>query len=519
VKPAFLLIALAVAARMEAAPPQTSPGPAPRATLDKYCVTCHNQRLKTAGLLLDTADVSNAAAHTDVWEKVIRKLRAGAMPPAGAARPDAATYKTLIASLETQLDTAAAAHPYAGRPVLHRLNRAEYGNAIRDLLDLEIDAAALLPPDDSAYGFDNISDALGLSPSLQERYLAAALKIGALAVGDPNVSPGSETYRIPQDRSQNLHVEGMPLGTIGGTSVRHNFPLDGDYEFQARLYRTNLNIVRGLEFPHQVEFTVDGQRIHAATIGGPADLASLFEKPTDTGDAVEARLRVRVHIKAGPHTVTAAFVQEPEVVEPLRLQPFLRSSVDNFDWSGWPHLQTLAITGPFHATGPGDTPSRRRIFPCHAETEVCAKQIVSTLARRAYRQPVSTADLQVLMKFYESGGGFEPGIETALQRILASPKFVFRVERDPENLPAGAVHRVSGVELASRLSFFLWSSIPDEELLKLATEDRLKDPAVLTREVRRMLSDPRSQALVSNFAGQRCFSKASCARIAPRWIC
>ncbi len=507
-KPDFLLIGFAVAACLAAAPlPQTSPTPAPRATLDKYCVTCHNQRLKTAGLMLDTADVSNAAAHTDIWEKVIRKLRAGAMPPAGAARPDQATYNALISSLAAQIDTAAAAHPYAGRPVLHRLNRAEYGNAIRDLLDLEIDAASLLPPDDSAYGFDNISDALGLSPSLQERYLAAALKIGALAVGDPNVSPGSETYRVPQDRSQNLHIEGMPLGTIGGTEVRHNFPLDGEYEFQAKLYRTNLNIVRGLEFPHQVEFTVDGQRIHAATIGGPADLASLFEKPTDTGDAVEARLRVRVPIKAGPHTVTAAFVQEPEVVEPLRLQPFLRSSVDNFDWSGWPHLQTLAITGPFHATGPGDTPSRRRIFFCHADTEVCAKQIVSTLARRAYRQPVSAADLQVLMKFYESGGGFEGGIETALQRILASPKFVFRVERDPENLPAGAVHRVTGVELASRLSFFLWSSIPDEELLKLAAEDRsgnakLKDPAVLTREVRRMLADPKSQALVSNFAGQ-----------------
>ncbi len=320
------------------------------------------------------------------------------------------------------------------------------------------------------------------------------------------MSPGSETYRVRQDLSQNQHVEGMPLGTIGGTMVRHIFPLDGEYDFQVKLYRTNLNIVRGLELAHQVEFAIDGQRIHVAQIGGPADLAALFEKPTDTGDAVEARLRVRVPVKAGTHIVTAAFVQESEVVAPLRLQPFLRSSVDNFDWSGWPHIQTLAITGPFQATGPGDTPSRRRIFTCHpanaAAEESCAKQIVLTLARRAYRQPVNAADLDRIMTFYAAGrreGDFESGIETALQRILASPKFVFRIERDPESVPPGATHRISGLELASRLSFFLWSSIPDDELLKVA--DKLQDPAVLTSQVRRMLNDPRSQALVDNFAG------------------
>ncbi len=500
----FLLIAASWCLAQAAPPPNPA---APREVLDKYCVTCHNQRLKTAGLTLDTADVSNVAGNAEVWEKVIRKLRAGAMPPPGAARPDQATYSSLISYLEKQIDTTDAAHPYAGRPVLHRMNRAEYGNAIRDLLALEIDAGSLLPPDDSAYGFDNISDALGLSPSLQEHYLSAALKIGALAVGDPNVSPGSETYRVRQDLSQNQHVEGMPLGTIGGTMVRHIFPLDGEYDFQVKLYRTNLNIVRGLELAHQVEFTIDGQRIHVAQIGGPADLAALFEKPTDTGDAVDARLRVRVPVKAGPHMVTAAFVQEPEVVAPLRLQPFLRSSVDNFDWSGWPHIQTLAITGPFQATGPGDTPSRRRILTCHpanaAAEESCAKQIVSTLARRAYRQPVSAADLDRIMTFYADGrreGNFESGIETALQRILASPKFVFRIERDPENAPSGTTHRISGVELASRLSFFLWSSIPDDELLKVA--DKLQDPAVLASQVRRMLNDSRSQALVDNFAGQ-----------------
>jgi hypothetical protein len=482
-------------------------GATPREVLDKYCVACHNQRLKTADLILDSADVSNVPSNAEVWEKVIRKLRAGAMPPPSAARPDQPTSTSLISYLEQQLDVADAAHPYAGRQVLHRLNRAEYGNAIRDLLALEIDAKALLPPDDSAFGFDNISDVLGLSPALQERYLSAALKIGALAVGDPNVSPGSETYRIKQDLSQNQHVEGMPLGTIGGTRVLHNFPLDGEYVFQAKLYRTNLNIVRGLELPRQVEFTVDGQRIHVAQFGGPADLASLFEKPTDTGDEVEARMRVRVPIKAGPHIVTATFVQESEVVAPLRLQPFLRSSVDNFDWSGSPHLQTLAITGPFNATGTGDTPSRRKIFTCRpanaATEESCAKQIIGTLARLAYRQPVSPADLQRLMSFYADGrkeGNFESGIETALQRILASPKFVFRIERDSDSVLPGATHRITGVELASRLSFFLWSSIPDDQLLKVA--DKLQDQAVLLREVRRMLADPRSQALVDNFAGQ-----------------
>ena len=500
------LLFVAVSLWLPAAAPPASPY---REVVDKYCATCHNQRLKTAGLMLDRMDLAKVPSDADVWEKVVRKLRAGAMPPPGAQRPDQATYHSLISWLETELDRAAEAKPNPGRPVLHRLNRTEYANAIRDLLALDVDAASLLPPDDSAYGFDNISDVLGVSPSLEEHYLSAAVKIGALAVGDPNVSPGSDTYRIRQDLSQNQHIEGLPLGTIGGTLVHQNFPLDGEYVFQARLYRTNLNIMRGLELPHEVEFTVDGQRIHLATFGGQADLAAMFEKPTDSGDAVEARLRVRVPVKAGPRVVTVAFVQDPQTAEPFRLQPYLRSSIDNFDWSGSPHLQTLSITGPFNATSPGDTPSRRRIFTCHPSSRAaempCARQIVSGLARRAYRQPVAEADVQRIMNFYETGrreGGFESGIELALERILASPKFVFRVERDPANLQPGTVYRVSDVELASRLSFFLWSSIPDDELLKLASQGRLKNPAVLEREVRRMLADPRSEALVSNFAGQ-----------------
>jgi len=473
-----------------------------------YCIGCHSQRLKTGGLVLEGLDPANAPASPETWEKVIRKLRASTMPPIGMPQPDPASRQHFIASLEDQLDHAAHAHPNPGRPILHRLNRAEYANSIRDILDLTIDAASLLPPDDSAYGFDNISDALGLSPSLQEHYLSAALKIGALAVGDPHVAPGSDTWRIKQDLSQNQHIEGMPIGTIGGTHVRYNFPLDAEYVFQARLYRTNLNIVRGLASEHQVEFAIDGRRVRLAAFGGPVDLSNLFEKPTDTGDAVDARLRVRVPVKAGPHEVTVAFVQGPLVEVPERLQPYLRSSVDNFDWAGLPHLQLLSITGPFGSKGAGDTPSRRRIFTCRpaaksAADTTCAKQIIGTLARRAYRQPISDAHLKLLMNFYDAGahsGGFEAGIEEALQRILASPKFVFRVERDPADGPP--VHPVSDLELASRLSFFLWSSIPDDQLLTVAAQNKLHEPAVLEREVRRMLTDPKAEALVDNFAGQ-----------------
>jgi hypothetical protein len=484
-----------------------SADPSQRAILDKYCVTCHNQRLKTGGLTLDTLDLAKVPVQAEIWEKVALKLRSGAMPPAGMPRPDAATYNSLAGWIEAQIDQAS--EPYAGRPILHRLNRSEYANAVRDLLALDIDAAALLPPDDSAFGFDNISDALGVSPSLQEHYLDAALKIGALAVGDPKIAPGSETWRIRQDLSQDQHVNGLPLGTVGGTRVSYNFPLDGEYTFQANLYRTNLNIMRGLESPHQVEFSVDGRRIHLASLGGAEDLASLFQKPTDTGDAVDARLRVRVPVKAGPHVVTVAFLEDPDAVEPARLQPYIRSSVDNFDWSGSPHLQSLTIAGPFHPAGASDTPSRRRIFVCHPDAgtsdDACAREIVSTLARRAYRQPLTGPDLETLLKFYQSGkrdGGFEGGIGLALDRILASPKFLFRVERDPPFAAPGVSHRIGDFELASRLSFFLWSSIPDDELLRLAGEGKLGNPAVFDRQVHRMLADPKSQALVDNFAGQ-----------------
>ena len=477
--------------------------------LQQYCVTCHNQRLKTAGLLLDTLDPAQIPSNAETWEKVVQKLHAGAMPPPGVPRPDSRAVQAFVSSIETRLDSAAQAHPYAGRALIHRMNRAEYANAIRDLLALEVDPATLLPPDDSAYGFDNLSDVLSFSPSLQERYLSAAASISALAIGDPGTKPASSTDRIRQDLSQNRHVEGLPLGTIGGIAVHHNFPLDGEYVFQAKLYRTNLNIMRGLEFAHQVEFTVGGQRVLLADIGGPADLASLFEKPTETGDAVDARLRARVSVKAGLRDVTAAFLEGPQVQRPDRLQPFERSSTDNFDWSGWPHIQTLTITGPFNATGPGDTPSRRRIFICRPDQkpaeEACARKIIEALARRAYRRPVADADLARILSFYEAAGkerGFEAGIQLALERILASPKFVLRAEKKSASAPPGSVYRVDDLDLASRLSFFLWSSIPDEELLTVAAAGKLHDPAVLRAQTLRMLADPKAHALVSNFAGQ-----------------
>ena len=470
-----------------------------RPILDKYCSGCHNSRVKAGSLELDKADYAAIGAHSELWEKVVKKLRTGTMPPPGSPRPDAAGYNSAATWIETKLDAAA---PYAGRVVLHRLNRAEYANAIRDLLDLDVEINALLPPDDSAFGFDNVSEMLGVSPALQERYLGAAIKVAALAIGDPEQSASSQTWRIPQDLSQDQHVEGLPLGTVGGTLVKRNFPLDGTYRLQAKLYRTNLNIMRGLQTPHQVEFTVDGKRVHLATIGGPQDLAALYEAPTDAGDAVDARLQIEVPINAGPHTIGVTFLQNSQFAEPTRLESFVRSSVDNFDWAGHPHLQVFTVAGPFKATGVSDTPARKRIFSCHADTDACAKQIVTTLLKRAYRQPPSTTDIARVMEFYAVGHktrGLEGGIQAALERILASPKFLFRAEQPSGGSP-GLTAPVRDLDLASRLSFFLWSSIPDDELLTLASQNKLKQSA--DQQVRRMLADKKSKALIDNFAGQ-----------------
>jgi len=482
------------------------------AVVTKYCVSCHNERIKTAGLMLDKANIADPSATADVWEKAIRKMRVGMMPPQNAPHPDAQTQTSLISYLTTALDRAGLQHPNPGRPLVHRLNRAEYANAIRDLLGLEIDPAGLLPPDDAAYGFDNIADALGISPVLLERYLTAAGKISSLAVGDPATGPAGETFRIRQDASQDIHIEGLPIGTVGGILANTTLPLDGTYDFSIKLFRTNLGVVRGLEYEHQLEYTVDGARVHLSTVGGEEDFKANLKNMTKAGDDVEARAHIRISLKAGPHVITAAFLERTDAINPLRLQPFIRSSNDTLDTIGHPHLDTFTVTGPYNATGPGDTPSRRKIFTCKTTDEGCARTIVGTLARRAYRGQVTAGDLERLHEFYVIGrkqastssaqAAFEAGIQTALQRVLASPKFSFRVERDPASVAAGSVYRVSDVELASRLSFFLWSSIPDDQLLRVAATGTLHTPAVLHQQVRRMLADPKSDALIQNFAGQ-----------------
>jgi hypothetical protein len=495
-----------------------------RRVLDTYCITCHNQRLNTGGLQFETTDLSRVGDNAELWEKVVRKLRVGTMPPQGARRPDQATTSTLITWLERELDSAAAPTPNPGRPILRRLNRTEYANAVRDLLALDLDVAALLPPDDSGYGFDNIGDVLGMSPVLLERYLSAADRISAVAVGDPEIDPGAEIYRVRHDLSQDQQLEGLPLGTSGGVLVRHTFPLDGEYLFQVKLFRSNIESVRGLEHPHQLEILVDSERVLTQSLGGDAEFAAAVENPTLAGDAVDARMQVRVAVKAGPRDVAVTFVQK-RGEGTRRLQPFLRSSADTFDSTGRPHVERLTVTGPFNATGPGDTPSRRRIFVCHPEAaasdgstrlrtssqrrrsadEPCARRILATLAPRAYRRSVTAAEIDDLMAFYRSGrrkGNFDKGIQMALRRLFASPKFVLRIERDRSDVAPGVAYRISDVELASRLSFFLWSSIPDDELLAAAARNELKKAPVLEQQVRRMLADPKAHALVTNFAGQ-----------------
>ena len=528
--------------RSEAASHATAPS---RELLDRYCVACHNERvvrgrggaasplaaqLRAVGLALDTLDLNDVGRDAETWEKVVRKLRAGAMPPAGRPRPDAEMRNAFLARLEADLDAAWAARAELPRTaVFHRLNRAEYANAIRDLLALDIDVASLLPPDDASYGFDNIADALGVSPLLLERYLGAARRISRLAVGSAAIRPSIATYLVPTVLTQNDHLDGLPLGTRGGMVVRHQFPLDGEYVFRIRLLRTVIDTIRGLGEPHQLEVGLDGERVRLFTIGGAQPRADAFEPDEDADEAAreaarraareaalaysmnaDEALEVRLPVKAGPRAVSVAFLRKTSAQVGTIRRPLLRSNIDPADTSGPPHVRSVAIGGPYGATGPGDTPSRRRLFVCrpdHAAEELaCARRVMATVARRAYRRPVTEADLQVLLGFYEAGrrdGSFEDGIGRALQRVLVSPEFLFRIERDvlPADAP-GEVRLLGDLELASRLSFFLWSSIPDEELLAVAEAGKLGEPDVLDAQVGRMLRDPRSRALVDNFGGQ-----------------
>jgi hypothetical protein len=484
---------------------QPAAGPAPAAPhvalVDKYCVACHDESMKKADLALDTMAADPISQHPDVWEKVVRKLRARQMPPVGRKeRPDDATYDQVAAFLETSLDRAAAAHPNPGRTAtLRRLTRTEYQNAVRDLLAVDIDVTSLLPADDSSYGFDNVTVG-DLSPTLLDRYISASEKISRIAVGRPSVSPDGETIRMPPDLTQEQHLEGLPIGTRGGAVVHYTFPMDGEYEIQIRLMRDRDEHVEGLTEPHDLELFVDKARVQLFTVKPPSREA---EHAT-----IDQPLKMRVPVTAGPHDVGVAFLKKPSDLQETARQPYQA----HFNYYRHPRIQpavySVSIIGPYGAAAPGDSPSRRRIFGSRpagsAEDTRAAKQILSTLMKRAYRRPVTESDLQGPLALFEKGrtAGFDAGIERALSAVLVSPNFLFRVEPDPAGLAPNTPYRVSDLELASRLAFFLWSSLPDDELLNVAIAGKLHDPAVLERETRRMLTDARSRALVTNFAEQ-----------------
>jgi hypothetical protein len=471
-----------------------------RAFLNQYCTGCHNAKLKTAGLMLDNIDVTHAAENPEVWEKVVRKLRAGMMPPSGLPRPGNQTIEAFTVKLESDLDRSAAGKINPGAPALHRLNRTEYANAIRDVLSLEVDATSLLPVDDSSAGFDNNADALGVSPALMDRYLAAASKISRMAVGDASVTPSEKTYAVPNDLTQDSHVEGLPFGTRGGILIRHHFPVDGEYIISVELSRGGNGVFAGAAGTkgEELEVSLNGERLQLFNLAAPKVVAG---KEEDEG------LHVKAHVRAGTQSIGVTFVAKNYAPVEDTLQPYERSMFPGAVWTVVPHVGSVTIKGPTTVTGVGETPSRRRIFVCRPDTEAkelpCARQIISSLGTRAFRRPLTETDLEEVLSFYQKGrnkGSFDNGIEMALRRILASPEFMFRFEREAPG--SGQPYRISDVELASRLSFFLWSSVPDDELLKLATQAKLRDPRILEQQVRRMLSDPRSQQLVNNFAGQ-----------------
>ena len=519
-----------------AAPPAPWSAARTRATLRRYCLTCHNARLRTASLALDAMDAERVAENPAAWEKVVAKLRAGAMPPAGRPRPDRAAYAAMAASLEAALDRAAAAAPNPGRKAAHRLNRREYANAVRDLLGLEVDGGALLPPDDVDHGFDNMAAALAMSPALLDRYIFAARRIARLAVGDPAVGPATETYSLPSMRFQDQRMsEELPFGSRGGLAVRHDFPVDGEYEIRIRLRRQLYDYVRGLQNRQGLQVRLDGVRVTTFIVGGaPGTPPPRTFAGAVAGDAAweeyalhaDEHLALRVPVRAGPRTVGVSFVQgrteRDGVLQPRATGKVLAIAERWSSPSEAPEaaVEHVSVSGPYLATGAGETSTRRRLFVCYpaavAEEASCAREVLARVARRAYRRPLASDDLETLLAFYEAGraaGGFDAGIRRGLESILVDPEFLFRFEREPAASPgraapagaagtAGVIHPISDLELASRLSFFLWSSIPDDELLDLAAAGRLRSPGVLEAQVRRMLADPRAEALVEGFATQ-----------------
>jgi mono/diheme cytochrome c family protein len=524
---AIMVVWVTASSRLDLQAAQQRPAPAAqqKALLDQYCVGCHNQRFSNAGVKLDDVDLAKPGDHAEVLEKVIRKVRADMMPPVGSPRPERAAMENLAAFLETSLDRVAAANPRPGDKPLHRLNRTEYGNAVRDLFDLQnVNVSALLPPDNEAHGFDNISDALGMNPALMDRYLQAAWKIVALATGDTNILPVIETYPVRSDLSQREYIEGMPLGTRGGVVIDHFFPVDGEYLIRAKLWKTTVTQTGGLELPDDGEVTVDGERKTLARFGGSDDEIRAAQFPDTTGQEIDNRFNTRVTLTAGTHRITVGFLKKSSGPSVALLSPFERDRIDPVAPVGVPLIERVTIEGPFNVKGSGESASRRRIFTCRpaagTDGSACAKTILTTLGRRAYRRPLTTTETDRLLRYYQSGqkrgGSFDAGIQEALAFLLVSPQFLFRFERDPQPTASsgGAVarvaaqqsqYRISDLELASRLSFFLWSSIPDDQLLDLAVRGRLRQAAVLEQQVRRMLADERARALGSNFAGQWLF--------------
>jgi hypothetical protein len=508
---AVMSIGLAVYAQTPAPQRQTSVSlplnaASERALLDQYCVVCHSQNAKKAGLeaaqhiTLDNLDLAHVGEQAESWERVVRKTRAGMMPPAGMRRPDAAVFEAMISWLENELDRAAVTT--LTPPGLHRLNRTEYANAIRDLLAIEVDPTKYLPPDDSTRGFDNVAGALTLSPALLEGYTSAAGKISRMALGDVT-SPTQSVYRVPEDTSQDYHIAGMPFGTRGGLIVKHEFPADGDYAIKITpISKGNMGNTGpfGEITGEKLEVLLDGNRL------------KLFEWDKERARA-DGTFNLKFPAKAGLHTVVVTFLATNYAPGNDLDEHFLRSTIETGGLPGFkffPHVGKISINGPDNPKGAPDTETRRKIFTCRpasaSQEATCAKQIVSTLARRAFRRPVTNQDTEMLMGFYQQGrnqgGDFDHGIEMALRRILVDPEFYFRKEAEPASVAAGKPYRISDLELASRLSFFLWSSIPDDELLTLGSQNRLHEPAVLEQQVRRMLADARSSQLVINFAGQ-----------------
>jgi len=483
-----------------------------KAVIQQYCVACHSGPTPFARLDLEKFDFDHFDKDGVIWEKLIRKVRMRAMPPAGMPRPDAATYDAMVKFMETGRDNLAKASPNPGRPTLHRLNRTEYANAVRDLLSLEIDVAELLPADDIGYGFDNIGDVLQVSPFLMERYLGAARKISRTAIGDPSMPVSYQTYNVHHGLVQYDRLnEESPVGSRGGTVLRHLFPVDADYEISVTLQRSRDDEYLGFERERKLDLRLDDQRLQLFTLA-----ASEKKIILGSGKAPDADMKVRIPVKAGARAIGATFLKDTVLKEGV-IERIRDDNVQTY----FEGVATVTVAGPFNVKGPGETATRDRIFTCRptgpGDEQACAQRVLTNLAHRAYRRPVSADDIQPLLALYRQGaqnGGFESGIRLAMQKVLVSPDFIFRAEIDPAGAKAGTVYRVSDVELASRLSFFLWSSIPDDELLSVAESGRLKEPAVLQAQVKRMLADPKSSALVKNFAGQWLFLR-NIERISP----